>query len=148
MQSVEDLQEVDFTVLKEDYSRWRISDGAIIKAKVVVKKIFFSTLRTPEGYPQSFSIDSINSVTALVPPSLKGKPSNEPVDPSKDKGEEMVFDELDVKKQEYMTNNGYRIEIKPVITKVFKYSKRDIYGYPVYNVSIQMITNIYKIESI
>lgn len=46
------FEEVDFVILNEDYSRFLIvPDGTIIKAKVVLKKIFFTVDRTPEGYP-------------------------------------------------------------------------------------------------
>jgi hypothetical protein len=49
--------------------------------------------------------------------------------------------------QEYMTTNGFRVSIKPVLTKVFRYDKYTQLGEPIYNVVLQAITNIDKIET-
>lgn len=141
-----EMQEVDFVVLSEDYSRFLVHDGTIIKAKIVVRKIFFTPQRSPEGYPLNMGFDSINAVAAIVPPALKGKPSNEPFNPQ-EAGMEMKFEEQEVKTQEYMTTNGFRISMKPLLTKVFRYNKMNAFGEPVYNVIVQAVTNIHKIET-
>lgn len=145
--SVIDSQELDFVVLGEDFSRYLVHDGTLIKAKVVVRKILANSQKTPEGYPAGLAIDSINAVSAIVPPALRGPPSNQPVNFQVDKGQEMKFEEQDVKTQEYMTTNGFKITVKPILTKVFRYQKYNTYGEPIYNVVIQAITNIEKIES-
>ena len=141
-------KEVDFVVLKEDYSRILvIEDGTIIKAKIVVKKILFDPQMTPQGYPIQVGLDSVNAVTAFVPESAKRQPSKESLDIQRDKGKEVKFEEQKVETQEYMTPNGFRITVKPVVTKIIKYDKFNIYGEPIYNVNVQAITNIEKIES-
>ncbi|MGI0048411.1 MAG: hypothetical protein ACREAW_02625, partial [Nitrososphaera sp.] len=104
-----------------------LKDGTIIKAKIVLKKIFFSPILTPEGYPQQLGFDTMNSVVAIVQQALKRAPSNT-VDISHEKGTEVQFDEQEVKTQEYMTTNGYRITLKPVVSKVFRYDKYNVYG--------------------
>lgn len=140
-------QEVDFVVLSEDYSRYLVSDGTIIKAKVVVRKIFFNPQKTPEGYPAGVGVDTMNAIAAIVPAAQRRKPSTEQFNPQVDKGTEIKFEEQEVKTQEYMTTNGFRITIRPVVTKIFKYQKVNNYGEPIYNLVIQSITNIEKIES-
>ena len=140
-------QEVDFVVLSEDYSRYLVSDGTIIKAKVVVRKIFFNPQKTPEGYPAGVGVDTMNAIAAIVPSAQRRKPSMEQFNPQLDKGTETKFEEQEVKTQEYMTTNGFRITIRPVVTKIFKYQKVNNYGEPIYNLVIQSITNIEKIES-
>jgi hypothetical protein len=145
--SAVEMQEVDFLVLSEDYSRFLLHDGTNLKAKIVLKKIFFAPIKTPEGYPLNTAFDSINIVVALVPQNLKRQPSNEPYNPQTDKGAEIKFEEQDVKMQEYMTTNGFRLSIKPVLTKVFRYDKYTQLGEPIYNVVLQAITNIDKIET-
>jgi hypothetical protein len=140
-------KDVDFVVLKEDYSRYLVSDGTIIKAKIVVKKILFNPQLTPEGYPQSVAVDTINAISAMVPHGLKRNPTQEPWNPMTEKGEEMKFDEQSIQLQEYMTPDGFKITVKPVVTKIFKYNKYNNYGEPAYNINIQAITNIEKIES-
>ncbi len=145
--SVIDSKEVDFVVLKEDYSRFLVHDGTCIKAKIVVKKIFFNPQKTPEGYPVGISVDTFNAVSAVVPQSLKRQPSTEQMNPQKDKGEEVKFEEQKVEIQEYMTPDGFKITVKPIITKILKYDKYNNYGEPTYSVVLQAITNIEKIES-
>ncbi len=73
--------EMDFAVMNEDFSRYLLHDGTILKVKIVVKKILRSAESTAQGYPASISIDSINAVAAIVPQSLKREPSREPWDP-------------------------------------------------------------------
>ena len=145
--SVIDSKEVDFVVLKEDYSRFLVHDGTCIKAKIVVKKIFFNPQKTPEGYPAGIAVDILNAISAIVPLSLKRKPSKEQMNPQKDKGEEIKFEEQKIEIQEYMTPDGFKITVKPVVTKIFKYNKYNNYGEPAYSLTLQAITNIEKIES-
>ena len=145
--SVIDSKEVDFVVLKEDYSRFLVHDGTCIKAKIVVKKIFFNPQKTPEGYPAGIAVDTSNAISALVPQSLKRTPSTEQMNPQKDKGEEVKFEEQKIEIQEYMTPDGFKITVKPIVTKIFKYDKYNSYGEPTYSLALQAITNIEKIES-
>jgi len=139
--------ECDFIVVTEDYSRYLLHDGTTLKVKVVVKKIFRSAEITPEGLPVGLSFDSMNVVTAIVPPALKGPPSRESWDPRKDVGKEIKFEPLEEKWQEYVTNDGFKIMVKPVVVKVLKYDKRNIYGEPIYAASVQTITNVEKFTS-
>lgn len=143
-----EMKEVDFVVLKEDYSRFiLIADGTILKAKAVVKKIFFHPQKTPEGYPASMAVDTTNIISSIVPPSSKRQPSPEPWNPQRDRGEEVEFNEQKIEVQEYMTPDGFRVTVKPVLTKVLKYSKFNEFGEPIYGLTMQAITNIEKIES-
>jgi len=139
--------ECDFIVVTEDYSRYLLHDETTLKVKVVVKKIFRSAEITPEGLPVGLSFDSMNVVTAIVPPALKGPPSRESWDPRKDVGKEIKFEPLEEKWQEYVTNDGFKIMVKPVVVKVLKYDKRNIYGEPIYAASVQTITNVEKFTS-
>lgn len=145
--SAVEAKEIDFVVLTEDFSRFLLKDGTIIKAKIVLKKIFFSPIMSPEGYPQEMGFDAVNIITAFVPQSLKRPPPNQPPNVAAEIGTEMKFEEQEGKNQQYMTTNGFQISIKPILTKVFRYDKYNQYGEPVYNVFLQSITNIDKIES-
>jgi hypothetical protein len=146
MSSIE-AQEVDFVVLNEDYSRFLLHDATTLKAKIVLKKIFFAPIKTPEGYPTNTGFDTVNVVVALVPHNLKRPASKEPYNPQTDKGTEIKFEEQDIKTQEYMTTNGFKVSLKPVLTKVFRYEKYTPLGEPMYNVILQTISNIDKIET-
>lgn len=147
MSSVE-LKEVDFRVIKEDYSRYVLNDGTTIKLKVVLRRVFFTPIYTPEGYPTNTGYDTINAVVATgVPQSIRRPPSKEPLNPQVDKGEEVDFSEREVIEQEYITDNGFRITIKPIVTKIFRYTKYNPLGEPFYNVMSQQITNVDKMQS-
>ncbi|MEM3666858.1 MAG: hypothetical protein QW222_07250 [Candidatus Bathyarchaeia archaeon] len=139
--------ECDFTVVSEDYSRYLLQDGTILKVKIVVKKIFRSAEITPEGFPAGLSFDSVNAVAAIVPPTMKGQSSKEPWDPRRDVGKEIKFEPQEEKWQEYITNDGFKILVKPVVVKVLKYDKRNIYGEPIYAATVQAITNVEKFTS-
>lgn len=139
--------EMDFTVMTEDYSRYLVQDGTILKVKIVVKKIFRSAILTAQGYPAGIGMDSVNAVAAVVPPSLKSIPSTTPWNPAEDVGQEMKFESIEEKWQSYMTNEGFKILVKPVVTKVIKYDKYNAFGEPIYSANIQAITNIEKVIS-
>ncbi len=145
MSSVE-FKEIDFSVIREDYSRYMLDDGTLLKAKIVVQKIFLSPIITPEGYPTETFFAAQNMATATVPQNLK-RSSSQLFDPTIDKGQEIPFHEQKIKDQEYITDNGFRITIKPILTKVFKYDKYNQFGEPIYNVLMQQITNVDKMQS-
>ena len=137
----------DFVVLKEDFSRYLVQDGTILKVKIVVRKILRTLELNPQGYPLTYGIDAMNVVTTIVRPDLRRAPSSEPFDPRKDKGEEMKFEVQEEKWQEYMTFDGYKILVKPVVLKVIRYNKYNMFGEPIYLASIQQLTNIEKIAT-
>lgn len=141
-----DMKELDFFVIKEDYSRFLLNDGTTMKVKIVIRKIFSSPLNTPEGYPTDLAFDGFNLAVALVPRNIKREPT-EPFDPLNDKGDEIQFTEQRINEQEYMTDDNLRISIRPILTKVFKYKKYNAFGEPVYTVSLQQITNMDKVQS-
>jgi hypothetical protein len=97
------------------------------------RKIFFAPLITPEGYPTNTAFDSTNVVVSIVPQTLK-RPPSEPYDPQWDKGTEIKFEEQESKLQECITTNGFKVSIKPVLTKVFRYDKYNQLGEPIYSV--------------
>lgn len=91
---------------------------------------------------------TLSSLTSHnVPTGSKQPASTEPWNPQRDRGEEKRFEEQDAKTQEYMTSNGFRITIKPILAKVFRYQKYNVFGEPIYSISMQSILNIEKIPS-
>lgn len=139
--------EMDFEVLSETFSRYLVQDGTTLKVKIVVKKIFRTAQMTAQGYPANVGVDSINVVAAIVPPSLKKKPSKERWDPTKDIGKELKFTPQQEEWQTYMTTEGFKVLIKPVLTKVIRFDKYNDFGEPIYTANVQAITNIERISS-
>ena len=136
----------DFVILKEDWSRYRIDDGSIMKVRVAVIDIYRSIQTSNTGYPELQYI-SQNLVSAIVPEKLRGIPSIQPVDIQNDIPEELRFEELEIKDQEYITPDGFKIIIKPVLQKIFKYNKFNGAGEPVYQATMHSIPNIEKIRN-
>jgi len=90
----------------------------------------------------------MNAVSAIVPDHMKRAPSTEPWDPRKDIGEEMKFEALEENWQEYHTTDGFKILVKPVLMKVWRYStKYNSFGEPVYQVNVQSLINVEKLPS-
>ena len=85
-----ELKEVDFSVIKEEYSRFLLDDGTRIKPKIVVRKIFTSIQTTPEGYPIQTGFDVIHIAAAKVPENLRKDPTPQPVISQNEVGDEDV----------------------------------------------------------
>ena len=69
----------DFVILKEDWSRYRIDDGSIMKIRVAVIEIYRSIQTSNTGYPE-LQYFSQNLVSVIVPEKLKGIASTQPID--------------------------------------------------------------------
>jgi len=54
---------------------------------------------------------------------------------------------MEEKWQEYTTTDGFRLLVKPVLVKVFRYDKYNSLGEPIYSAVIQSITNIEKVAA-
>lgn len=147
MASIE-LKEVDFFVIKEDYSRFVLEDGTLLKVKILLRRIFMTPFFTPEGYPISSSFDAENVAVAIVPQNLRREISKDAFDPRVEIGDEIKFINQKINEQEYHTDNGFIVTIRPIVTKIFKYNKYlPPFGEPPYNAQIQRITDFQKIES-
>jgi hypothetical protein len=138
--------EVDFSVAKEDWSRYQVGDGTLIRVRIVVRKITRSIELGPQGYPD-FQLESMNAVSGIVPDHLKRAPSTEPWDPKRDLGEEMKFEPLEERWQEYHTTDGFKVLVKPVVMKVWRYLKYNPFGEPIYNLNIQSLVNVERLPS-
>lgn len=145
-QLLKNMIETDFTIIKEDWNRFLVEDGTVMRVRIIVSKILHTVDKDPMGYP-NFTIASNNLVTALVPPRLIKEPSKEPWNPKKDVGQEMKFEVIQENTQEYHTTNGFKVLVKPFVSKIFRYLKYNNFGEPIYNVpSIQPILNIEKLK--
>lgn len=109
---IKEMYDTDFTIVNEDWSRYLLEDGTLVKVRIVVFKILRTSETDPMGYPQ-FSIASNNVVSVLVPPHMKKEPSKERWDPKKEMGKEMKFEPIQETWQEYHTTEGFKVLIKP-----------------------------------
>lgn len=137
-------KEVDFDVIKEDWSRYRIEDGTILRLRINVIKIIRGKMGDL-GYPE-FGIHTRNLISALVKDDLKGEPSKEPLKIPQDIEKELKFKVIEEKLQEYITRDGYKISVKPVLLKVFRTKKFNQFGEPIYVISSHAIINVEKLR--
>jgi hypothetical protein len=141
------MVEADFSVFREDFSRYLLEDGTTLRVKLVIRKVFKTPTMSPQGYPVQMGFDSVNIVSAQVPERLKRKPSPGTIDLSREVGKETKFELMGEQRwQEYLTSDGLRILVKPVVTKVIRYDMYNNFGEPIYNAFMQSITNVEKIS--
>lgn len=127
-----DLREVDFRVIREDYCRYRLDDGTLLKIKMCMLKIAESVTRGPSGYPR-FAFHVNNMLTSMVPDHLKAAlPQNDDVNATH--AAEINFTVQDGEWQEYELVDGFLVRIKPIVTKIFKHDGYNGFGEPIYSV--------------
>ena len=137
------VKEVDFMILKEDWSRYLIDDGTELRVRVVVRKIIEAGMGD-FGYP-NFAVEAMNAISALCPDKLK-RPQSTSFNAKTDPKVEIGFRIHEEKWQEYQTTSGYKVLVKPVVVKVFKYDKYNTLGEPIYYASVQSVTNAEKLK--
>lgn len=142
--NTQNLEELDFNVLAEDYTRYRLDDRTILKVKLSVQKMFLLQPIVARQMP-NIGFSSVNLINALVPKELKKFGSAQiPIDDA-DTTEKVGLEIIEEIWQEYRTITGYTVRIKPVITQVLKYKKYNNFGEAVYSVpNIQQITDVEK----
>lgn len=121
---------LDFIVLREDWCRYDLSDGAILKVKVVLTKVYknhgrlmceihpiYVILTNEIGVPDSktYSVEDLRS--AMI--------------------SDIGFTTIIQDWNEYEVDDGTTIKIQPLVLKITKTSKFDSKGFPKYICDIQ-----------
>lgn len=121
---------LDFIVLREDWCRYDLSDGAILKVKVVLTKVYknhgrlmceihpiYVILTNEIGVPDSktYSVEDLRS--AMI--------------------SDIGFTTIIQDWNEYEVDDGTTIKIQPLVLKITKTSKFDSKGFPKYMCDIQ-----------
>lgn len=121
---------LDFIVLREDWCRYDLSDGAILKVKVVLTKVYknhgrlmceihpiYVILTNEIGVPDSktYSVEDLRS--AII--------------------SDIGFTTIIQDWNEYEVDDGTTIKIQPLVLKITKTSKFDSKGFPKYMCDIQ-----------
>ena len=134
-QSIEwaDLREVDFRVVREDYCRYQLDDGTLMRVKMCTLKIAETAGRGPGGYP-GFAFHVNNMLTSLVPDRLKSAPARQAAEVNVEDAEEIGFTVQEEAWQEYELVDGFVVRIKPVVTKIFKHRGHNAFGEPIYSI--------------
>ena len=119
-----------FTVSREDWCRYNLSDDSILKIKLIATKIRKKNTK--------YNIDIQNVIVVL---------SNErgQADPKSYTSSELQqsithdvnYTSITQDWNEYIVDDGAIIKVQPAVTKVSKTSKFDLNGDPVYLVNVQ-----------
>lgn len=121
---------LDFTVLKEDWSRYNLSDSSILKIKLIATKI--------RKKNSDYNIDVQNMIVVLS--NERGQPDTKVYSPSELQQSithDVRYTIITQDWNEYVTDDGANIKVQPMVTKVSKTSKFDLHGDPIYLVIVQ-----------
>jgi hypothetical protein len=131
--------DVDFKIETEDWNVYKLSDGSTLKTRYVLLKV--GRTIDQAGNPQ-YGFSSQNLVATITPTQRKGTPDPRGYSPAE--LEASVVDELDfetVKEEEnkYTLEDGSRIAIRLILTRVLKTDKYDPSGAPIYFTNTQTV---------
>ncbi|HKO65159.1 MAG TPA: hypothetical protein VJU13_08145 [Candidatus Nitrosocosmicus sp.] len=121
---------LDFAVSKEDWSRYDLSDGSILKIKLVVTKI--------RKKNSDYNLDVQNIIVVLS--NERGQRDSKVYTPSElqqAKVQDISYSIITQDWNEYVVDDGTNIKVQPIVTRVSKTSKFDFHGDPIYLVNVQ-----------
>jgi hypothetical protein len=140
-------QEVDFEILREDWTRYSLSDKALLRVRIGIVKLLNRGL-SEIGIP-NFTASSQNLLSAIVPKDLVKKDSvAKPGDVTPDDikaGTDLDFDLVGKPQwQEYKTADGWIVMVRPEVGKVVKLNFYNDLGEPLYWANVQSTFRVKK----
>jgi len=78
---IEEFQDVDFDIEKEDWNSYMLEDGTKLRIRTIVLRIQKALGKPKPGQAQQFRVKTQNIAVISAPPKLKGPPSTEPYTP-------------------------------------------------------------------
>jgi hypothetical protein len=141
-EKIDVTKEVDFSVLKEDWTRYKLSDGTMLRIRIINVKVVpagFSDIGTP-----NFTGVSQNLVSAIVPKELldkEGPVKDGPITPEDiQNGVDLDFEMMEKPRwQEYKTVDGWLVLMRPEVGKVVRLKYYNQFAEPVYWANIQPV---------
>ena len=122
---------LDYTVVREHWSRYDLADSSILKVKIVLTRVFRED--------RNYSVDFQNIFVVLT--NERGQPDTRRYAPAELQqsitNDDMRFTTVSQDWNEYVDDNGTSIRIQPIVMRVAKTSKFDAKGFPVYIVEMQ-----------
>jgi hypothetical protein len=121
---------LDFTVSREDWCRYNLSDNAILKVKLILTRIH----RKQDKYYSNVNKEIVVLTTERGQPSSKSYSQQELQDSIIG---EIKYTTVSHDWNEYVADDGTHIKIQPIFMKVSKTSKFNDKGEPIYLVDTQ-----------
>ena len=136
---------IDFKATHEDWSEYKLEDGAIFRARFVLIKVLDTGQYDEWGNP-IYDINSTNAVGVLVPENLRGEPSKKKYSLTELEEsivkEDMKFETIKEGWNTYELENGVKISVKLVLVSISRTNKFDSRGEPIYIYNVQPIIKV------
>jgi hypothetical protein len=135
---------VDFQVVREDWSRYKLADGVTLKTRLVVTKVIRTEQHDPTTGEPTYVFSSTTLMSTICPKAVRGRPTVQPLTPQlvqQSIAEVVDFEseDQDGKWNVYNFSDGTILRIKLEVTKVSRTSLCEETGDPVYFVSSQNV---------
>lgn len=128
---------IDFSIAHEGFSRYRLEDGSIVLAKMMVAKFYSIIKETPETRGKYYSSTSL-ILTTICPKELRGKPTEPIPDANKIPKEELIpmkFEQEFAPWNQYELADGTTIFTQTIVMEVHRTSFFAQDGDPMYIVN-------------
>ncbi len=137
---------VDFKVLREDWSNYRLADGTILKVRLVVTKVVRTYQHDPTTGEPLYVFSRATALSTVSGKELRGPPSSMPSPQEMQASITEVVDFESADKAEkwniYSLSDGSELKVKLEVTKISKTSLFDDMGDPVYFVVSENIVRV------
>jgi hypothetical protein len=136
--------DVDFEVVEEGWNEYKLSDGAILRTKLVLGKVVTSA-GVPPDKAKEYGFNSQTMVVAYVPQDMKGTPGGRPLTPQEIADavvEDLDFEQTRNVTNEYLLTNGVRVRLRLMLTRVGKTDQFSSDGSPIYAVNNQVVPQV------
>jgi hypothetical protein len=137
-------KDLDFQIVKESWNVYELHDGTILKVRFVLLKVIRTTAFNPDGEPM-YAFATKNFLAPRAPKKLMGPPTNPP--PTEEQMSSSSMADVDFRAREeswneYIVEDGTRIRVKLIVTKVERSNFFDQMGYPFYRVASQQVSAV------
>jgi hypothetical protein len=125
------LRELDFDIVKEPWNKYELSDGAILKTRIILQKVKHIEQENRTGYGTDFTPLQV----IFAPAERKGTPSNQTYteqELASSIDQELRYNTTAEEWNEYVVDDGTRIRVEITVTRVSRTTKFDQYGDPIY----------------
>jgi len=137
---------VDFKVLKENWSSYKLADGTLLKARLVVTKVVRTDQHDPTTGEPVYAFSKAMAMSTISGKDLKGPPSSPPTpqEMESSKGEAVDFKSADrgEKWNVYSLSDGSELRVKLEITKISRSKLFDETGDPIYFIFSDSIVRV------
>jgi hypothetical protein len=131
----DEFEDMDFEIVEEDWNTYELSDGVIVRARTILKKILIDPIN-----PNKYGFDTVPIILTVVAPlANRGEKNNVP---TAEEYKTLPNYEIKINKSHEPFNsyrilkNGQVMKLKLVMTKISRVSDRfDGNGLPIYLVN-------------